>query len=99
MLLPHNQLTEAQLPLLDHMMDLANQIIEKQKHLESRNFLIGFKVNTFWNRLNLHVISNDFYSMAMKRISHWNSFNTELFMPFQIADGLNDRVDKVADMR
>lgn len=79
------QLTEAQLPLLDHMMDLANQIIEKQTHLESRNFLIGFKVNTFWNRLNLHVISNDFYSMAMKRISHWNSFNTELFMPFQIA--------------
>ncbi|EDW49470.1 GM26841 [Drosophila sechellia] len=79
------QLTEEHLPLLDHMMDLANQIIEKQKHLESRNFLIGFKVNTFWNRLNLHVISDDFYSMAMKRLSHWNSFNSELFMPFQIA--------------
>ncbi|KRK02844.1 uncharacterized protein Dyak_GE28076 [Drosophila yakuba] len=78
------KLTEEQLPLLDHMMDLANQIIEKQEHLESRNFRIGFKVNTFWNRLNLHVISDDFYSMAMKRPKHWNSFNTELFMPFQM---------------
>jgi len=78
------QLTEEQLPLLDHMMELANQIIEKQDHLESRNFRIGFKVHTFWNRLNLHVISDDFYSMAMKRPRHWNSFNTELFMPFQM---------------
>uniref|UniRef100_B3P0B5 GG23295 n=2 Tax=Drosophila erecta TaxID=7220 RepID=B3P0B5_DROER len=79
------QLTEEQLPLLDHMMDLANQVIEKQDHLESRNFRIGFKVHTFWNRLNLHVISDDFYSMAMKRPQHWNSFNTELFLPLQMA--------------
>nr|XP_017036059.1 aprataxin-like protein isoform X1 [Drosophila kikkawai] len=78
------QLTEEHLPLLDHMMELANQIIEQQDHLESRDFRIGFKVHTFWNRLNLHVLSDDFYSMAMKRPRHWNSFHTELFMPFQM---------------
>ncbi|XP_017060822.1 aprataxin-like protein [Drosophila ficusphila] len=78
------KITGEQLPLLDHMMELANQIIEKQEHLESVNFRIGFKVHTFWNRLNLHVISDDFYSMAMKRPRHWNSFNTEIFMPFQM---------------
>ncbi|KAH8256343.1 hypothetical protein KR032_001627, partial [Drosophila birchii] len=82
------QLTEEHLPLLDHMMELANQIIEKQDYLESRNFRIGFKVHTFWNRLNLHVLSDDFYSVAMKRPHHWNSFNTELFIPFQMVHTL-----------
>ncbi|KAH8344441.1 hypothetical protein KR084_011821 [Drosophila pseudotakahashii] len=79
------KLTGDQLPLLDHMMELANQIIGKQDHLESSNFRIGFKVSTFWNRLNLHVISDDFYSTHIKRPAHWNSFNTKLFMPFQLA--------------
>ncbi|KAH8374846.1 hypothetical protein KR200_007415 [Drosophila serrata] len=82
------QLTEEHLPLLDHMMELANQIIEQQDYLESRNFRIGFKVHAFWNSLNLHVISDDFYSMGMKRIRHWNSFNTELFIPFQMVHTL-----------
>ncbi|XP_034132551.1 aprataxin-like protein [Drosophila guanche] len=79
------KLTADHLPLLDHMMDLAVQIIEMQDHLPSRNFRIGFKADPFWDRLNMHVISDDFYSMSMKRIKHWNSFNTELFMPFQQA--------------
>ncbi|XP_041450910.1 aprataxin-like protein [Drosophila obscura] len=79
------KLSSDHLPLLDHMMDLAVQIIEKQDHLPSRNFRIGFKADPFWDRLNMHVISDDFYSQSMKRIKHWNSFNTELFMPFQQA--------------
>ncbi|XP_034664145.1 aprataxin-like protein [Drosophila subobscura] len=79
------KLTADHLPLLDHMMDLAVQIMEKQDHVPSRNFRIGFKADPFWDRLNMHVISDDFYSMSMKRIRHWNSFNTELFMPFQQA--------------
>ncbi|KAI8045962.1 hypothetical protein M5D96_002153 [Drosophila gunungcola] len=96
------QLNGDHLPLLDHMMDLANQIIEKQEHLESRNFRIGFKAHTFWNRLNLHVISDDFYSMAMKRPRHWNSFNTELFMPFQMVHmmlSLQGFIEPISDER
>ncbi|XP_003736934.2 aprataxin-like protein [Drosophila pseudoobscura] len=79
------KLTSDHLPLLDHMMELAVQIIGKQDHLPSRNFRIGFKADPFWDRLNMHVISDDFYSLSMKRIKHWNSFNTELFLPFQQA--------------
>lgn len=35
------------------------------------------------NGLNMHVISNDFYSQCMRRVKHWNSFNTELFLTYQ----------------
>ncbi|KRF83680.1 uncharacterized protein Dvir_GJ22723, isoform B [Drosophila virilis] len=70
------------LPLLDHMMDLANEIIEQQP-LPSNNFRVGFKIDAFMNRLNMHIISDDFYSSFMRRIQHWNTFNTDLFITFQ----------------
>ncbi|XP_064549832.1 aprataxin-like protein isoform X2 [Drosophila montana] len=70
------------LALLDHMMDLANEIIEQQP-LPSSNFRVGFKIDAFMNRLNMHVISDDFYSSFMRRIQHWNTFNTDLFITFQ----------------
>lgn len=70
------------LPLLEHMMDLANEAIDKQQ-LPASDFRIGFKMNAFMNRLNMHVISNDFYSGFMRRIQHWNTFNTDLFITFQ----------------
>lgn len=35
------------------------------------------------NRLNMHVISNDFHSCSMRRIQHWNTFNSELFITYQ----------------
>lgn len=71
------------MPLLDHMMDLANQTIEQQKNLPSSNFLVGFKMDAFMNRLNMHVISNDFCSDTMRRIQHWNTFNSDLFITHQ----------------
>ncbi|XP_033150022.1 aprataxin-like protein [Drosophila busckii] len=70
------------LPLLDHMMELANQIIEKTP-LPPNEFRIGFEIDSFMNRLNMHVISNDFHAFHMQRIEHWNIFNTELFIDFQ----------------
>ncbi|XP_034488475.1 aprataxin-like protein [Drosophila innubila] len=76
-------LTREHLPLLDHMMELANQIIEKQQHLPANHFLVGFKIDAFMNRLSMHVISNDFYSVSMRRKRHWNSFNTDLFLTYQ----------------
>ncbi|XP_034485954.1 aprataxin-like protein [Drosophila innubila] len=76
-------LTRDHLQLLDHMMELANQTIEQQKHLPSSKFLVGFKMESFMNRLNMHVISNDFCSDTMRRIQHWNTFNTDLFITYQ----------------
>lgn len=77
------QLTREHLDLLDHMMDLANEIIERQKHLESSNFKVGFKIDAFMKCLTMHVISDDFYSESMRRVKHWNSFNTDLFLTYQ----------------
>ncbi|EDW68113.2 uncharacterized protein Dvir_GJ22722 [Drosophila virilis] len=76
-------LTREHLPLLDHMMELATQIIEQQKYVPSSYFLVGFKIDPFRNRIAMHVISNDFYSESMRRIQHWNSFNTDVFITYQ----------------
>ncbi|KAH8406667.1 hypothetical protein KR222_002338 [Zaprionus bogoriensis] len=76
-------LTQEHLPLLDHMMELANEIIERQQHLEPSNFRIGFKIDAYMHGLNMHVISDDFYSQSMRRIKHWNSFHTDLFLTYQ----------------
>ncbi|KAH8311479.1 hypothetical protein KR044_006549 [Drosophila immigrans] len=76
-------LSNKHLPLLDHMRDLAIQTIEQQTKLPLSNFLMGFKMEPFMNRLNMHVISNDFCADTMKRIQHWNTFNTELFIKLQ----------------
>ncbi|XP_032597732.1 aprataxin-like protein [Drosophila grimshawi] len=81
-------MTADHLQLLDHMKELANQIIEQQKNLPSSHFLIGFKIDQFMNRLCMHVISNDFYSESMRRKQHWNSFNTALFLTYQTAYAL-----------
>ncbi|XP_051862736.1 aprataxin-like protein [Drosophila albomicans] len=81
-------LKQEHIPLLDHMMDLANQIIEQQNHLSSSNFLVGFKMDAFMDRLSMHVISNDFYSVSFKKVSHWNSFHSDLFLTYQAAYAL-----------
>lgn len=64
------------------MLELAKRVIN-QNDLPQKIFLIGFKLNAFMNRLNMHVISNDFCSSYMRRIQHWNTFNTELFITYQ----------------
>lgn len=69
------------MPLLSHMLDLANRVINNHG-LPQDIFLIGFKLDAFMNRLNMHVISNDFCSDYMRRIQHWNTFNTELFITY-----------------
>ncbi|KAH8399513.1 hypothetical protein KR215_012136 [Drosophila sulfurigaster] len=81
-------LTRKHLDLLDHMLELAVQTIEQQTQLQLSNFLIGFKMDAFMNRLNMHVISKDFCADTMSRNQHWNTFNTELFITFQTVHAL-----------
>lgn len=64
-------------------MDLANEIIERQNHLKSENFRVGFKIDAYMKSLTMHVISDDFYSESMRRVKHWNSFHTDLFLTYQ----------------
>ncbi|XP_030374846.1 aprataxin-like protein [Scaptodrosophila lebanonensis] len=78
-------LTRDHLDLLDHMEELANQAVAKYSAFPLSNFLVGFKMNQFMDRLNMHVISNDFYSPLLRGKLQWNNFNTELFLNFDYA--------------
>ncbi|ALC46990.1 CG5316 [Drosophila busckii] len=75
------------LSLLEKMNELANEII-KQQNVRSSQFLIGFKLDAYKLGLNMHVLSNDFYSLSMRRKQHWNTFNSDLFMSYQAAYAL-----------
>jgi aprataxin len=49
--------------------------------LNSTQVLIGFHAIPSMTQLHLHVISNDFNSVALKTKKHWNSFTTPFFIP------------------
>ncbi|KAH8311948.1 hypothetical protein KR044_008733 [Drosophila immigrans] len=76
------QLNKTHLPLLEELHLLAHNIIEiRGEQLD--NFQIGFHAEPSMQRLHLHVISKDFVSSCLKTKKHWNSFNTQLFLPYE----------------
>jgi len=61
---------------------LARNVVEvKGVHWE--DFKVGFHAEPSMQRLHLHVISRDFVSPSLKTKKHWNSFNTDLFVPYK----------------
>ena len=46
------------------------------------DFRMGFHAVPSMARLHLHVISQDFDSPCLKNKKHWNSFNTDYFVPW-----------------
>ncbi|KAL7728432.1 hypothetical protein ACLKA6_005191 [Drosophila palustris] len=82
------QLSKKHLPLLEELHLLAHNIIEVRGENE-RDFRIGFHAEPSMQRLHLHVISKDFVSSCLKTKKHWNSFNTQLFLPY---DSIYDRI-------
>jgi len=60
------------------MHDIAKKLTEKIK--EETNFYIGYHAVPSMNLLHLHVISDDFDSQRIKKVHHWNIFNTEYFI-------------------
>ncbi|XP_055697528.1 aprataxin-like protein [Phlebotomus papatasi] len=86
LILPHQniesifQLKRCHLSLLDEMELMAKNTVEIIGGKLS-DFKIGYHAQPSMKRLHLHTISNDFISSSLKTKKHWNSFNTDLFIP------------------
>ena len=52
------------------------------KYPESK-FKLGFHAIPSMAQVHMHVISQDFHSPCLKTKKHWNSFNTEYFIPVE----------------
>ncbi|KRK02843.1 uncharacterized protein Dyak_GE25605, isoform B [Drosophila yakuba] len=74
-------LNRSHLPLLEELHLLARNVVEV-KGLHWQDFNVGFHAEPSMQRLHLHVVSRDFVSPSLKNKKHWNSFNTELFVPY-----------------
>lgn len=70
------------LKLLNEMYLMAHNVIEI-KGQNSESFKIGYHAEPSMKQVHLHVISTDFDSPYLKNKKHWNSFNTEFFVPHQ----------------
>jgi aprataxin len=52
----------------------------------------GYHAIPSMSHLHLHAISQDFDSPCLKNKKHWNSFNTEYFVPFdKVMSNLKER--------
>lgn len=47
----------------------------------AKDIRMGFHAHPSMNHLHLHIISRDMYSPCMKHRKHYNSFNTDFFLP------------------
>ena len=73
-----SEATHNHLPLLQHMHGKAEKLVEKIKREEPEvNFNIGYHAVPSMKLLHLHVISDDFDSQRIRKLHHWNIFNTE----------------------
>lgn len=64
--------------LLEHMHETGRKMCGR--HPDS-DFKMGYHSVASMLQLHLHVISQDFVSGALKHKKHWNSYNTEYFLP------------------
>ncbi|KAI8045963.1 hypothetical protein M5D96_002154 [Drosophila gunungcola] len=81
------QLNRSHLPLLEELHLLARNVVEV-KGVRWEDFQVGFHAEPSMLRLHLHVISKDFVSPSLKNKKHWNSFNTDLFVPYNSKNSL-----------
>ena len=71
--------TSSHIPLLEHMLDKAKDRVDKE--FPGVEFRFGYHAVPSMSQLHLHSISQDFDSPCLKHKKHWNSFNTEYFIP------------------
>ncbi|KAF9172221.1 hypothetical protein BGX20_006106 [Mortierella sp. AD010] len=79
--------------IVEDLVNRANWLLERLKK-ESPNleFKMGFHVMPSILQLHLHVISQDFCSVALKHKNHWNSFTTSFFIsPEQVIDTIREK--------
>ncbi|NWR39396.1 APTX protein, partial [Tachuris rubrigastra] len=75
--------TRDHLELLEHMHAVGQKMIEQCPARESLEFRLGYHAIPSMSHLHMHVISQDFDSLALKTKKHWNSFNTDYFLNSQ----------------
>ncbi|NWU11942.1 APTX protein, partial [Cephalopterus ornatus] len=75
--------TRDHLELLEHMHAVGQKMIEQCPARESLEFRLGYHAIPSMSQLHLHVISQDFDSLALKTKKHWNSFTTDYFLNSQ----------------
>ena len=63
-------------------MKLCYYFFTVEKYPESK-FKLGFHAIPSMAQVHMHVISQDFHSPCLKTKKHWNSFNTEYFIPVE----------------
>ena len=66
--------------LVEEMQDVGKQVAGR--HSDSQ-FRMGFHAKPSMLHLHLHLISQDFESVALKTKRHWNSFTTDFFLPVE----------------
>eukprot|EP00967_Tisochrysis_lutea_P073083 scaffold97763_cov33-Tisochrysis_lutea.AAC.1 len=76
-------LTSEHVPLLTHMMSLAEWLVVALAHAHpnSSPLRVGFHAVPTMRQLHLHVISADLDSPCLKNKKHYNSFATDFFVP------------------
>ena len=71
--------TSSHIPLLEHMLEKARDRVDNE--FPGVEFRFGYHAVPSMSQLHLHSISQDFDSPCLKHKKHWNSFNTEYFIP------------------
>ena len=89
------QLKKGHLKLFDEIVLLGQNVIEVTGN-RMNDFKMGFHLSPSMHRLHMHVISLDFDSQFLKTKKHWNSFNTDFFIP---AEKIRDRLEIDGFMR
>lgn len=75
-------LSASHLGLLEHMHRVAENLVTRIHSKEPQlPFKFGYHAVPSLKRLHMHVISQDFSSPLMRTQHHWNTFNTEYFVP------------------
>merc|ERR1712029_436543 len=81
MLVNLNSLNDSHIPLIRRMVAAGQDQVPPGTTPGVR---MGFHAVPSMSRLHLHVISQDFDSPCLKHKKHWNSFNTDYFVPWEI---------------
>ena len=71
--------TSSHIPLLEYMLDKAIDRVDNE--FPGIEFRFGYHAVPSMSQLHLHAISQDFDSPCLKHKKHWNSFNTDYFIP------------------
>uniref|UniRef100_A0A8D8TEV7 Aprataxin n=1 Tax=Cacopsylla melanoneura TaxID=428564 RepID=A0A8D8TEV7_9HEMI len=67
------------IPLLEEMEQKGLWVARSFR--SRRRYLVGYHAEPFFDRLHLHIVSEDLRGRGLKNKEHYNSFTTPFFMP------------------